>query len=174
MTPDRIDRGSAWRAAIVLAPLVNLLGILAATVGSARDNPWYDALTLPAWQPPGPLFGIAWTILYTLISVAAALVWAHRRAPGRTAALALWVAQLLLNLCWSPLFFRFHQILPAFLLILVILAVAILATVSFGRISRVAAWLMVPYLVWLAFAAALNVRTWQLNPNAGPAIEEIR
>lgn len=168
-----ISRGSAWRAAIVLAPLTNLLGILSSTTGSALGNSWYDALTLPAWQPPGPVFGIAWTILYTMIGVAAALVWAHKGAPGWKAALTLWVTQLLLNLCWSPLFFRFHQILPAFLLIVAILAVAILTTLRFGRISRVAAWLMLPYLVWLSFASVLNFQTWRLNPDASPQIEEI-
>lgn len=172
MTPTPIDRGSAWRTAIVLAPLVNLLGIVSSSVGGAQDNAWFDALTQPAWQPPGPVFGIAWTLLYTLIGVAAALVWAHKRAPGRNGALALWTTQLLLNLCWSPLFFRFHQILPAFFLIVAILAVAILTTLRFVTISRVGAYLMIPYLLWLSFASVLNYRTFQLNPDASPPLME--
>lgn len=165
-----LERGSAIRAAVVLIPVVNLLGALAARVGSARDNAWFDGLTKAAWQPPGIVFPIAWTMLYTLIALAAALIWAHKRAPGRVGALSLWTTQLLLNLCWSPLFFRFHQIVPAFALIVLILAVSILATWRFGRISRVATWLMVPYLIWLSYAAVLNFRTYQLNPTASPPL----
>lgn len=174
MNATRIDRGSAFRAAIVLIPLLELLGGLAARVaGSTADNPWYRTLTLPLLQPPGFVFGIAWSILYALMGLAAALVWAHKGAPGRIAALSLFTTQLLLNLCWSPLFFRYHQIWAALALIVVILVLAIWTTFRFARISRTAAWLMVPYLVWLGFAIGLNARVGQLNPAASPPLASL-
>ena len=167
MAPTPIDRASAFRAAVILVPLLQLVGGgIARYSGAIGDNAWYQALTLPAWQPPGPVFGIAWTILYALIAVAAALVWGHVRAPGRVAALSLWTTQILLNWIWSPLFFRYHQLVASTLLIVTILAVSIVTTIAFARISRVAPWLMLPYLLWLSFAAVLNFRVWQLNPGA--------
>ncbi|MGL4543605.1 MAG: TspO/MBR family protein [Polymorphobacter sp.] len=166
-----INRGSAFRAAIILVPLFELLGGLMARVsGSTETNLWFLGLTLPLYQPPGPVFGIVWSILYALMAIAVALVWAHKSAPGRSVALLLFAAQLLLNLGWSPLFFNYHQILPSLGLIGAIFALALATTLAFGRISRAAAWLMVPYLAWLGVAAALNFRIWQLNPGASAAL----
>ncbi len=156
-----------WRAGIVLVPLLLALGGLSARFsGSTEDNRWYQTLTLPALQPPGPVFGIAWTILYTVIAIAAAIVWGHKRAPGRGLALGLFAAGIALNLTWSPTFFRYHQITPALAIIAVMLIVAVGTTFAFARVSRVAAWLMLPYLVWLCFAGALNARVMVLNPAA--------
>lgn len=160
-------RGSQIRAAIVLVPLLLVLGGLSARVsGSTEDNAWFQTLALPALQPPGPVFGIAWSILYTVIAIAAAIVWGHKKAPGRTLALALFAVGMAINLMWSPVFFRFHLILPALVIIGVMLIVAVATTFAFARVNRVAAWLMVPYLVWLCFAGALNARVMVLNPEA--------
>ena len=112
------------------------------------------------------MFGIAWSILYTVIAISAAIVWGHKAAPGRRLALALFAIGVLINLTWSPTFFRFHLISPALAIIGVMLVVAIATTFAFARVSRVAAWLLVPYLVWLCFAAALNARIMVLNPAA--------
>ncbi len=150
-----------------MVPLLMVLGGLSARYsGSTEDNGWYQTLTLPALQPPGPVFGIAWSILYTVIAIAAAIVWGHKRAPGRTLALALFAIGVAINLTWSPTFFRFHLITPALGIIVVMLIVAIATTFAFARVSRVAAWLMVPYLVWLCFAGALNARIMVINPAA--------
>lgn len=162
-----LQRASAWRAAVVLAPLLLVLGGLSARfAGSTEDNGWYQTLTLPALQPPGPVFGIAWSLLYTLIAVSAAVVWGHKRAPGRTLALALFGIGVAINLAWSPTFFRFHLLTPALAIIAVMLIVALATTFAFARVSRLAAWLMVPYLVWLCFAGALNASVIALNPSA--------
>jgi tryptophan-rich sensory protein len=162
-----IQRGAAIRAGLVLVPLLLFLGGLSARVsGSTEDNPWYRGLHLSPLQPPGIVFPIAWSILYTLIAVAAAIVWGHKGAAGRGLALGLFALQLALNFSWSPAFFQQHLILPSLLLIGGIFGVALAATVLFGRISRLAAWLMVPYLVWLGFATALNYDVWRLNPGA--------
>ena len=161
------SRGSQWRAGIVLVPLLLVLGGLSARFsGSTEDNGWYQTLALPALQPPGPVFGIAWSILYTTIAVAAAIVWGHKRAPGRVLALVLFAVGIAINLTWSPVFFRFHLITVALGIIFVMLIVAVITTFAFARVSRVAAWLLVPYLVWLCFAGALNARVMVLNPAA--------
>jgi len=160
-------RGSMWRAAVVLVPLLLVLGGLSARfAGSTEENSWFQTLALPVFQPPGPVFGIAWSILYTVIAIAAAIIWGHKAAPGRRLALALFAIGVLINLAWSPVFFRFHLILPALVIIGVMLIVALATTFAFMRISRVAAWLMLPYLIWLCFAGVLNARIIMLNPAA--------
>jgi tryptophan-rich sensory protein len=161
------SRGSMWRAGIVLVPLLLALGGLSARVsGSTEDNAWFQTLVLPTLQPPGPVFGIAWTILYSVLGIAAAIVWGNKGAPGRTLALVLFGIGIAINLTWSPTFFRLHLITPAMAIIAVMLIVAVATTFAFARVSRVAAWLMVPYLIWLCFAGALNARIIMLNPAA--------
>ncbi len=161
------------RAALVLVPGILLAGGLVARVsGSTDSNPWYQSLVLPAFQPPGPLFGIAWAILYTLIGFAVALVWGTRPAdagaatPGRRLALALFGAGLLVNFAWSPLFFRLHMIAAALAVIAVMLVLALATTWAFSRVNRLAGWLMLPYCGWLCFAGLLNARILMLNPMA--------
>ena len=167
--PTSAARGPAFRAIIVLVPLLELLGSWSGRVGTAIGNPWFQALTLPAAQPPGFVFGIAWTVLYALMGIAAALVWATP-VRGRTIALLLFASQLALNLAWAPLFFREHQILWSLVLLGVIWLAAVVTTFAFARVNRLAAWLMVPYLIWLSFAAALNYDILRFNPHGGPTV----
>lgn len=159
--------GSFARAAIVAVPAILLLGgLMARVAGSTEANPWYQSLALPAFQPPGPLFGIAWAILYTLIGFALAVVWSTRDAPGKRLAIALFAVGFVINLTWSPVFFRLHMISAALAIIAVMLLVAIATAWSFWRINRLAGWLMLPYLAWLCFAATLNTTIMLLNPMA--------
>lgn len=164
-------RWSLARAVLVIAPLVLLLGTLSGRLGgSSANDPWFAALVKPDIYPPGVVFGIVWTLLYLMIGMAVALVWNARGARARVLALGLFVLQLAANLAWSPLFFRYHEIETAFWLIVAILALALLATLSFALVRRVAAALMIPYLAWLGFAAVLNWRIHELNPNGGPDV----
>jgi tryptophan-rich sensory protein len=159
--------GSFARAVLVAVPAILFAGGIAARVsGSTETNPWYQSLTLPVFQPPGPLFGIAWAILYTLIGFALALVWGTREAPGKRLAIGLFVAGFAINLTWSPLFFRLHMISAALAVLAVMLLVALLTTWAFYRVNRLAAWLMLPYVAWLCFAGVLNTRILMLNPMA--------
>jgi benzodiazapine receptor len=161
-----VSRGSLFRAAVVLVPALLLCGgLVARLAGSTTSNAWYQSLTLPALQPPGPAFGIAWSILYTLLGLAAALVWATPAA-GRGRALALFTLGFAINLSWSPLFFTAHLVAVALGVILVMEALAILTTFAFARVNRLAAWLMLPYMLWLGFAASLNAHILLLNPMA--------
>ncbi len=160
-------RMSYLRWALVCVPGIVFLGFLSGRVSnSGYGNPWFDALVRPALMPPGWVFGLVWSILYVMMGLALAMILDARGARGRGVALGLFGVQLALNLCWSPLFFAWHQVLMAFILILLILTLAIATTFAFAPIRRVAAWLMLPYLVWLSFASILNWQTHALNPDA--------
>lgn len=156
-------------AAVVLVPLLlGVGGVIARLSGSTEDNFWYQSLTLPALQPPGPVFGIAWSILYTLLAVSAAIVVGVGREKDRLRrpALILFAVGMVINWTWSPMFFLAHQIEAALAIILVMLGFAIMTLLAFARVSRLAAALMLPYIAWLIFAAGLNAAIWQLNPAA--------
>lgn len=125
---------------------------------------WYAGIAKPSWTPPNWLFGPVWSLLYAMMAVAAWRVW-MRAEPGKAAApLAIFGVQLALNLAWSGLFFSLRSPMLG-LVDIAALWVAIVATiVSFGRVSRLAAGLLIPYLLWVSFAAALNLAIWRLNP----------
>ncbi|MGZ5445201.1 MAG: TspO/MBR family protein [Thermoanaerobaculia bacterium] len=124
---------------------------------------WYDSLDKPPFTPPNVTFPIVWTTLYVMIAVSAFRVWKAGEGTERTRALTLWGTQLALNAAWSPIFFGARQ--PALALIdLVALFVAIAAyTNSARRIDRPAAWMMAPYLAWVAFAGVLNAEIARRN-----------
>ena len=129
----------------------------------ARAVPtWYAALAKPPLTPPNHLFGPVWTI-YTLIAVSAWIVWKTRPSPCRRRGLRLFCIQLALNFLWTWIFFGAHQMLTAFV-DLVVLWIAILLTIqTFRKMSTAAAWLLVPYLAWVTFAGYLNFAIWKLN-----------
>lgn len=155
------------RWAVVTVPAIVLLGFLSGRmVPSGSENAWYVALTKPALTPPGWVFPVAWTILYILLGLAVAMIADARGARGRGAALGLFGAQLVLNLIWTPLFFGAHQVLAALGVIVAILVLTILTSFAFARIRKAAAWLLVPYMVWISFAMMLNLGIHQLNPDA--------
>ncbi len=125
---------------------------------------WYAQLRKPSWNPPGWIFGPVWTALYAMMAIAAWMVWRRGRFAGRRLALSLFLMQLLFNALWSPLFFGLHNPLMA-LLDIVLLWLALLATmIAFWKVRPLAGALLVPYLVWVSFAATLNFALWRLNP----------
>lgn len=133
-------------------------------LATARAAAFYDQLTQPAWAPPAWLFGPVWTVLYTLMGLAAWLVWRKHGFRDAAMALTLFVAQLCANALWSWLFFAWQQGAGA-LVEIVVLWLLIAATIgAFWRLDRMAAILLVPYLAWVTFATALNYALWRLNP----------
>lgn len=124
---------------------------------------WYATLEKPSWNPPGWIFGPVWSLLYTLMAVAAWLVWRRGGFAGQRQALGAFVAQLALNALWTPLFFGLNQPGAAFAEIL-LLWLAIAWTIErFWRVHRAAAYLLLPYLAWVGFAAVLNGTLWRMN-----------
>ena len=124
---------------------------------------WYAALKKPSWNPPGWVFGPVWTTLYTMMAVAAWLVWKRGGFTAQRRALVPFLAQLALNAAWTPLFFGLHRPGLAFAEILLLWLAIAWTIVAFWRVHRVAAGLLCPYLAWVSFAAALNGTLWRLN-----------
>lgn len=163
-------RASVLRWALVIVPLVLLLGFLSGRVSqSGPDNVWFAALAKPSLYPPPATFGIVWSILYVLMGVAASLIAAARGASGRALALGLFAVQLLLNLGWSPLFFGIHQISAALYLLIALIVAAVGTLIAFWKVRPVAGMLLLPYCAWLLFASVLNWQILQLNPAADGA-----
>lgn len=133
----------------------------AASAGAAG---FYQQLTRPPWAPPAWLFGPVWTVLYVMMAVAAWLVWRERGFADARAALGLFVAQLAANALWSWLFFawRLGALALGEIVLLWLLVAATIA--AFWRVRPLAGALLVPYLAWVTFAAALTFSLWRLNP----------
>jgi tryptophan-rich sensory protein len=155
-----------WQPILVAALAavgVAVLGGLMTELGT-----WYYGLRQPAWKPPDWLFGPAWTVIFALVAVAGIQAW--ERAPDRAARewlLALFALNAFLNVLWSLLFFRLRRpdwalVEVGFLWLSIVLMIVVLA-----RRHRPAAWLLVPYLAWVTFAAALNAAVVQLNAPFG-------
>lgn len=139
----------------------------AAGIGSLFTTPeirgWYAVINKPAWTPPAWLFGPVWTTLYAMMGVAAWLVWRERGFAGASLPLALFAAQLVLNTLWSVIFFGMRRTGLAFLDIALLWLAILATTLAFWPISRVAGALLLPYLLWVSFAAALNYSIWRTN-----------
>ena len=131
---------------------------------SIQASTFYGQLVQPAWSPPAWLFGPVWTVLYALMAIAAWLVWRTGGFRAQRLSLSVFGLQLFLNALWSWLFFAWRMGGPAFAEVL-LLWISIAATIAlFWRVRPLAGALLIPYLLWVSFAAALNYALWQLNP----------
>jgi tryptophan-rich sensory protein len=158
--PSLSNRSGAL-GALGFVVAVNVVGAVPALV-AGPDSAWFRALEKPALYPPPVVFGVVWTVMFTLMAVALWLVW-RRDAEGRRLAIGLFVVQMAVNVAWTPVFFALEAIAAA-LAVIGLLAVLVAATiVAFDRVDRRAAALLVPYLLWVCFAAVLNYRFLQLN-----------
>lgn len=167
----RMERseGQSWlRYAYLTVPAIVILGSLSGWLSnSGYGNGWFDGLTKPGFMPPGWTFGLVWTLLYVLLGLALALILAQPPSDRRRNALILFFVQLALNFSWSSIFFAAHDIRLAAVVIFVMLAIAAAAAGQFFRLRPLAGALMLPYLAWLCFAAALTTAIDRLNPGAG-------
>jgi translocator protein len=145
---------------IAIAQAAGIIGSVF-TVGSI--DTWYAALAKPEWNPPGWVFGPVWIILYTLMGIAAYLVWQHRKTRLAKIALSVYGIQLVLNAVWSILFFGLKNPGLAFAEILLLVAFIAATIILFWRVLKWAGILLLPYLAWVFFAAYLNYTIWQLN-----------
>ena len=141
------------------------LSLAAGVVGGGAVGPgaWYARLDRPPWTPPDWVFGPVWTALYVLMGVAAWMVWSRPDRPGRRTALVLFLGQLVLNVLWSWMFFGWHRLGAAAVEVVVLLAAIAATALAFRRVHRPAALLLVPYLVWVAYATALTIEIWRRN-----------
>lgn len=153
-----------------LAVLILFIGIcyLVAWAG-AQVSPgiasaeWYESIQKPDWNPPAWVFGPVWTILYTLMGIAAWLIWRDFGFKNAKLAMSLFFLQLLLNGLWSHIFFGLQEIGWALAEMIFLLAAIIATTIAFFQKKPIAGWIMVPYILWVTFATFLTYTIWSLN-----------
>ena len=170
MTEETRDDRGLWRKALVAVPLIVITGSLIGLVSNSSEaNAWFAELAKPSFQPPGWAFGVVWTALYTMMGIALAAIANEPPSQRRKLALALFAAQLTLNFAWSPIFFGSGMIDVGFLVILAMNALVTMTIIAFWKIRPLAGALLIPYLIWLCIATALNHEIGRLNPSADKA-----
>jgi len=153
-------------AASRLALLATAAAAVAGAIASVRAADFYQQLAQPTWAPPAAVFGPVWSVLYVLMALAAWLVVRTLGWPSARPAIALYVAQLALNALWPWIFFQWRLGGVALAEILALWTLLLLTVLAFWRARRLAGLLMLPYLAWVSFAAALTWAVWQRNPQA--------
>jgi translocator protein len=153
-----------WIKFIVSLALPLTVGAVAGMATIAEIPGWYAGLNKPSFNPPNYLFGPVWTTLYAMMGVVLFLVWKTKADKAiKQKAMVLFAVQLVLNFCWSFIFFSAHQLGWALVEIVVLWLCILLTIFAFGKISKPAAWLLVPYICWVSFATVLNFALWRLN-----------
>ncbi len=158
----KVNKSNKNNLSYILSVLLALaVGTLSGLI-SGGSMMLYETLIKPPFSPPGWLFPVVWTILYVLMGIAAAKVW-NTKHPERDTALTLYTVQLAVNFFWPIFYFLFAARLLALLWLLLLIYLVFLTLKYFNDISRPAAWLLLPYFVWLLYAAYLNLGTYLLN-----------
>jgi tryptophan-rich sensory protein len=153
-----------WVKIVIGILICNGVGLLVSGVTLDAIPGWYAQLNKPSFNPPNWLFGPVWTVLYTLMGISAATIWeAGAERPEVKKALNIFAIQLVLNGLWSYLFFGYKNPLFAFIEILWLLIAIVVTILHFKNIKSWAAWLLIPYLLWVIFAAILNFSIYLLN-----------
>ena len=149
---------------VVSILVCQLAGVIGGLFTASSVGTWYAALTKPAFNPPNWLFSPVWITLYALMGIALFLVWRQGlQTEGVQIALIVFGLQLALNTLWSLLFFGLKMPFQAFIDIVILWCLILMTLLKFKKISRLAGFLLVPYLLWVSFAAVLNFFLWYLN-----------
>ena len=148
---------------LVFVILCLLAGRLGAMITAPALETWYPALIKPDWTPPNVVFPVAWSLIFLAIGIAAWLVWKHAERGELGLPLGLFFLQLGLNVAWSYAFFGLQDPLLGLFVLAALIGAVVATTLSFAKILRAAGWLFLPYILWLGYAAALNLAIWQLN-----------
>jgi tryptophan-rich sensory protein len=155
------------RSPILTYALFVIVALAIGGIGTIFTTPsiptWYATLAHPAWTPPNWLFAPVWTTLYVLMGIAAARLYRASKSMWRHDALALYWCQLVFNLAWSIIFFGLHEILGGLVVILILAVLLIALIYQASKVSRAAAWLLAPYLLWVLYATSLNMGIYFLN-----------
>ena len=140
------------------------VGMLASLVTRPEISTWYAALVKPSWTPPSLAFPIVWSVLYVLMAVSLWRLWnLEPRSAARSRAIFWFMVQLALNGLWSPVFFGWHNTKAALAIIIGLLIAIVLTMLAASRAERLAAWLLAPYLVWVAYATTINIGVVAMN-----------
>lgn len=149
---------------IISITVCELVGLMSTPFTISSIQTWYKYLHKPSFSPPNWIFGPVWTVLYLLMGISVYLVWLKQSKSKRVkTALKLFLTQLLFNFLWSIIFFGFHNPLIAFVDIILLWIAIVLTIMTFYRLSKPAAYLLIPYILWVSFAALLNISIVLLN-----------
>lgn len=129
----------------------------------SMDLTWYNTLNKPAFNPPSEIFAPVWTVMYTLIFISFVLFLNSKKSAHKTPGLVAFIIQILLNFSWSPAFFLLHSLELSFVIIILLLISTILTIIFFYKVSKPAGIILIPYLIWVCFAAYLNYSIMILN-----------
>lgn len=159
----RMTERTRWIGFAVFLVICLGAGGLGAIATTPEIDGWYKTVVKPTWNPPNYVFGPVWTTLFVMMAIAAWLIWRPAGFMAAKVPLLLFAVQLALNVAWSWIFFGLHQPGWAFVEIVILwLAIVVTARAFFQR-SKLAGWLLVPYLAWVSFATVLNFAIWRLN-----------
>ena len=152
-----------WGSLLFCVGGIVLIGSISGLANAGNITEWYATLNKPSFNPPNYLFGPVWTVLYILMGISLYLILQSPKTDARNTALIIFAFQLVLNFGWSFLFFYFKWPGIAFIEIMIMWIAIIMMILTFYRISSLAAYLQVPYLLWVSFASVLNGAIWYLN-----------
>jgi translocator protein len=154
---------NTWKL-IISITLCEVTGIISGLLTNTQNNFWYNTIIKPSWNPPAFLFGPVWTILYFLMGISLWIIWKSKFYEyKKSKAILFFALQLFFNFWWTILFFKFQSPFFAFADILLMIVLILITIFRFAEISKTAAWLLVPYISWVCFAAILNYNLWYLN-----------
>jgi benzodiazapine receptor len=152
----------SWKPYVFFILLAETVGVLSAFLTrTGMEN--YNMIVKPALTPPSILFPIVWTILFALMGIGAARIWLSPPSPDRTQSLILFTFQLIVNFFWSLFFFNLQAFGFSFLWLIILWILILLMILSYQKVDKIAAWLQIPYLLWVTFAGYLNYMVWMLN-----------
>jgi tryptophan-rich sensory protein len=155
---------SSFVKLVIAIALPVLIGGVSGFFTVSGVESWYQTIQKPSWTPPNWVFGLVWTTLYVMMGIALWLVWKEDTSRElKLIAGILFAAQLTLNFFWSFIFFRLELPGWAFAEILVMWVVILATIFAFAQVNKTAAWLLVPYISWVSFAAMLNFTIWRMN-----------
>lgn len=152
-----------WKIYLLWIALTEAVGALSGWLNRAGTKRYEAQAAKPPLTPPGAVFPVVWAVLYALMGIGAARVYLAPASAQRTRALGLFAVQLAVNFLWSILFFSLERYGLAFWLLVVLWGLIVGMIAAFYPVDRLAAWLQVPYLLWVTFAAYLNAGVWYLN-----------
>ncbi len=156
-------RGIKWKPTILWILIAEGVGILSGLLSSGGMALYGEAIMKPPLSPPAVLFPIVWTILYGLMGVGASVIWQSEPSKDKSSGLNLFIAQLIVNFFWSLIFFNAQAFGFAAAWLILLWVLVFLMIFCFRKVSSLAAWLQIPYLIWLTFAAYLNFGVFLLN-----------
>lgn len=157
-------KSSNWKPYAFWILLTEAVGAFSGWLSREGMQVYNETVVKPALTPPAILFPIVWSIIYALMGIGAARIYLAEESPQRSKGLNIFIIQLIVNFFWSLIFFNLQAFGLAFFWLLLLWVLVVWMIVTFLKTDKLAAWLQIPYLLWLTFAAYLSGAVWFLNP----------